>query len=112
MAGGLEALATLLFESSPGVDPFTKADSVDEKGKEEWRRDFTGAIIGPGWQQLDSAIKRATDGEGIGPIGNDQNSLTRAELGTAVGMRSAAVFIIINSGPPRAAAAARGLRDR
>jgi hypothetical protein len=78
-SGGPKAFADMAYEAVSGVDPFTGAPS--DKSTEDWWRAAVDTVVGPAWTQLDSAVTKLTEGEGVGFLGNDPSSLTKDGLG-------------------------------
>lgn len=78
-SGGPKAFIDLINEAVTGVDPFTGAPT--SKGDEEWWRAAVDALVGPAWTQLDSAVKKITEGEGVGFLGNTESTITKEDLG-------------------------------
>jgi hypothetical protein len=78
-SGGPKAFIDLINEAVTGVDPFTGAPT--SKGDEEWWRAAVDALVGPAWTQLDSAVKKLTEGEGVGFLGNTESTITKEDLG-------------------------------
>jgi hypothetical protein len=80
LSGGPEALASTMYSALAKKDLFTKRD-LDDAGKEYWYIKLLDSVVGPAWGSFDAAMTKATGGEGLGPFGNRQTSITEAGLG-------------------------------
>lgn len=78
-AGGERSFIDAVYETLQKKDLFTGA-SLEDEGAEAQAQKWIESLIGPAWSQLDRFIGRATEGEGVGPLGNNMSE-AQAEIG-------------------------------
>ena len=78
-SGGERAFVDAVYEALTQKDIFTGRD-LDDEGAEQVAMKWIDALVGPAWSQLDRFVGRVTEGEGVGPLGNNLSE-SQADIG-------------------------------